>query len=392
MPASPSLISVLRRPAQYDPPVWRTLRERGHLTPTTWYLSGVVPRDPEIARDVHWGDYDRASSEVIPLRQVYHRLLRAPRPSAVLCAGWRWPSSWAVLTIAHLRGIPVIMPIDRIDRDTASSPWRARTKAAIRSFVYRRFDGFLTTGTLGRALLEELGIGSDCIAERLYPIDARAFLSRAEALRETVGKELGVFGGQPDRTILTVAKFSEREDPFTALRAFAKLLRDNSAARLVCVGDGPLRPEVEALIAQLGLTDKVHLAGYVPYSQLPGYYANARVFVHVPYFEPWGISVTEALSVGVSVVTTNIVGATHDMEDTGVGRQVQCGDSDGLADALAEALSVDASDSAQRSRAEAARFDVSEAARQLEVLVEHLERSRGRRRYSFSRIGRRGKR
>jgi len=40
------------------------------------------------------------------------------------------------------------------------------------------------------------------------------------------------------------------------------------------------------------------MAGYVHYPKLPGYYGAADIFLHAAQYEPWGISVSEAMALG----------------------------------------------------------------------------------------------
>ncbi|MFI9580631.1 glycosyltransferase family 4 protein [Streptomyces sp. NPDC052236] len=81
---------------------------------------------------------------------------------------------------------------------------------------------------------------------------------------------------------------------------------------LVCAGGLDQAPEYVArlrkLIAQLGLTDRVHLAGPRTGPELDATYAAADLLVLTSYAETYGMAVTEALARGVPVLATAVGG------------------------------------------------------------------------------------
>jgi glycosyltransferase involved in cell wall biosynthesis len=145
-----------------------------------------------------------------------------------------------------------------------------------------------------------------------YSVD-NAWFSEAAARhrknRAALRAELGLSAG--DFVVLGVMKWHEREDPLTLLEAFSALCKSAPRARLVMVGDGPLRAEVGDKLQQLG--SKAVFPGYVAYSELPKYYAIGDVFVHPAVDEPWGVSVNEAMACGLPVVAAEGVGAAADL-------------------------------------------------------------------------------
>ena len=82
-------------------------------------------------------------------------------------------------------------------------------------------------------------------------------------------------------------------------------------------------------------------AGYVPYAQLPGFYAMSDVFVHAASDEPWGVSVQEALAFGLAVVVSSRVGAGRDLVVPGRnGFVYERGDAQALRACLHRALAM----------------------------------------------------
>jgi glycosyltransferase involved in cell wall biosynthesis len=74
---------------------------------------------------------------------------------------------------------------------------------------------------------------------------------------------------------------------------------------LAIAGDGPERPRIEALAAQLGLADRVRLLGRLPQDSLPGIYGAADILVHPSLREGWPNVLLESMACGTPVLATN---------------------------------------------------------------------------------------
>jgi glycosyltransferase involved in cell wall biosynthesis len=83
------------------------------------------------------------------------------------------------------------------------------------------------------------------------------------------------------------------------------------------IGDGPARPEIEALIKNLPANARVTLAGKVDPDQLLQYYAGKPVdiFVNVSETEGVPVSIMEAFSAGIPVLATNVGGTSEIVTD-----------------------------------------------------------------------------
>ncbi|HKT83624.1 MAG TPA: glycosyltransferase family 4 protein [Solirubrobacterales bacterium] len=108
--------------------------------------------------------------------------------------------------------------------------------------------------------------------------------------------------------VLFVGRLEKRKGLRDLLQAYALMKERFSRARLIVVGDGPLRSSIEHHLAKHRLEDVV-LAGYVPESVKPRYYATADIFcAPATGGESFGIVLLEAMASGVPVVCTEVPG------------------------------------------------------------------------------------
>jgi glycosyltransferase involved in cell wall biosynthesis len=106
-------------------------------------------------------------------------------------------------------------------------------------------------------------------------------------------------------------------------------------AHLHLVGSGPLRGELEALAADLGLESRVAFHGSVPHDELPPYYRAADLHVLSSRFESQGMAVLEAAACGTGTVGT-AMGVLRDLGPAA--RTVPAGEPDALARSILDVL------------------------------------------------------
>jgi glycosyltransferase involved in cell wall biosynthesis len=148
-----------------------------------------------------------------------------------------------------------------------------------------------------------------------------------------------------------VARLELHKDQPTLVRAMA-LLRDQGLhAELWLIGEGSHRPQLEALIADLQLTDRVQLLG--SRRDIPELLAQLDLFVFSARpDEGFGIALAEAMAAGVPIVATD-VGACREVLDGGrCGLLVEPGSAEALAAGIRQVL---ADPAAAQQRAAAAK-------------------------------------
>ena len=137
--------------------------------------------------------------------------------------------------------------------------------------------------------------------------------------------------------VVSVGRYSEQKNHELALHAFAHVRGEQSNARLVLVGEGPLQHRLGALADELGVAESVVITG--PRPDAPAIIAAADVFLLTSNWEAFPLVLLEAMSRGRAVVATRVRG-TRDLVDDGVtGLLVEPGSARAVGAAITAVLS-----------------------------------------------------
>ncbi|WP_237155244.1 glycosyltransferase [Oryzibacter oryziterrae] len=130
--------------------------------------------------------------------------------------------------------------------------------------------------------------------------------------------------------VLAASRLTPMKDLPFLVRAFALLKTPD--ARLVILGEGDERAQIEAEVDRVGIRPRVEFAGY---QEKPWpWYASAKVFALPSRVEAFGLTVVEALAHGLPVVATNCGGPREILDRPGLGILTAHGDEAAFAAAL----------------------------------------------------------
>ncbi len=171
----------------------------------------------------------------------------------------------------------------------------------------------------------------------------------------------------------TVARLVPEKAQDVMIRAFAGAVAEGRPGRLVLVGDGPCRDDLEGLAARLGLRGRVQFLGFR--RDVPALLRAMDVFLLSSRMEGMALTLIEAMASGLPVIATDVGGSREVVADEVTGRIVPPGDADALARALRALLAGPALrlaiGSAGRRVAEA-RFSAERMARDYAVLYDEI--------------------
>jgi 1,2-diacylglycerol 3-alpha-glucosyltransferase len=124
------------------------------------------------------------------------------------------------------------------------------------------------------------------------------------------------------KTLLYVGRLGREKNINFLLEAFKRLAVTNEKIKLLIVGDGPARAELEAYSEELGLVGRVIFTGYVQRNMLAEFYSMAHVFIFASKIESQGLVILESMTCGTPVVAIGEMGTKALMSGGGGGYMV----------------------------------------------------------------------
>jgi len=259
----------------------------------------TLPRETHVFDISHhmptWSQVRRVKSSVYAHR--VHRTLRKEAPDVVI-GDVTWLCN-ALAASRLLTRVPrrLVVRMGNIKSQAWAEEERstgARIHRWITGVLFSRVEGVIVpSNAVKQDLVSCFGVPEGRIFTIPNPIDLAQVSTMAQ---ETV--EHPLLQGEP-AIIVAVGAMNNQKNHALLIRAFG-LLQEKKDVRLVLVGDGPERPQVEKLVKELGVSKDVWITGHRdnPYK----YLAQATVLVHPAKWEGFGYAVLEAMACGVPVI------------------------------------------------------------------------------------------
>jgi len=179
-------------------------------------------------------------------------------------------------------------------------------------------------------LAQQVGIGRERITQLYNGVDTAQFFARASGsarIADCPFRDPGLW------LVGTVGRMQMVKDQTSLARAFVRAIeRDPSARarlRLVMVGDGALRSEIERILDKAGVRELAWLPG--ERSDVPEITRSLDCFVLPSLAEGISNTILEAMASGLTVIATRVGGNAELVEDGMTGRLVPPADSEALA-------------------------------------------------------------
>ena len=278
---------------------------------------------------------DLHASRVMTSLPSLVRYLRQTKPAAMLSAMGH--ANVAAVVAKIVSRVPTrIIVSERANYSIASAnapSVRGRMIGKVMRWAYPRADGIIAVSA---------GVADDLAAGIGMPRDRIDVVYNPVVVDDVgVPGKCGAFDswfecGQPP-VILGAGRLVEQKGFSVLIRAFARV-RESLNVRLVILGDGDRRGELEELVRHLGLENCVALPGFVdgPFF----YMRRAKLFVLSSAWEGLPNVLIQAMACGLPVVSTDCPSGPAEILENGLwGRLVPVGDAESLTEAMAAALS-----------------------------------------------------
>jgi len=251
-------------------------------------------------------------------------LMMRVRPDIV--ATYNWGAIEAVIA-ARLSGIRRVIHSEHgFDIDEIYQQKRRRVLA--RRLILNACEKVIVVSKqLQNWLIDKVKVEPDRVVFIPNGCDLQRFRKpECQSLRES----LNISG--TDTVIGAVGTLKELKDPKTLILAFAKVAKSRGGLKLLFVGDGSQRHELEALANREGVSESVIFVGSVqdpaPYFSLMAIYVLASLYENLP------MALLEAMAMGLPIIATDVGDVREALGDGEAGLLIRPQDVEGLRNAL----------------------------------------------------------
>ncbi|HEY4415238.1 MAG TPA: glycosyltransferase family 4 protein [Verrucomicrobiae bacterium] len=196
---------------------------------------------------------------------------------------------------------------------------------AAEKYAAKVTDHFFCSAAAMTRLYLAAGIGKPEMFTRIFSgFNLEPFLKAMNdlALRKQLGLPADAF------VIGKIGRIFKLKGHADLLTAFAKILPQIPQARLLFVGDGSLRGEIEGQVRALGIEGKVAFTGLVPPAEVARYVGIMDCLAHLSYREALSRALPQALAAGKPVVAYDFDGADEVCLENKTGFLVRTGDTE----------------------------------------------------------------
>lgn len=318
------------------------LKERGPLGEE---LAGEIPVYAELIRN----KYDLA---VLPRLA---RLMRSREVAAVVTVGAGDKMFWGRLA-AHLARVPVVLSA------LHSTGW-PDSVGRLNRLLSPITDGFIGVADAhAQHLVDHERFPADKVHTIYNGVDVDRFVpTDCKAIRE----ELTIPADAPVVSVLAALRPEKNHEFFLA--GAEEIKQHLPGAHFLMIGDGPRRTDLERYSANLGLRDCTHFVG--SRSDVPQLLAASDLLALTSHNEASPVSILEALSCGVPVVSANVGSVPETVIEDQTGFLFERGDLDSFVDHCVNVLR----DDHLRQRLAANGRQMIVDTRSLDVMVEGYE-------------------
>ena len=181
--------------------------------------------------------------------------------------------------------------------------------------VYRRVDRVLALTPKYADYLIDMGASPNSVDILPFPVEVAGPNGSSTRPSGPAAEIVHRWAEESRQIVVFVGHFYEFSGIAEFVRHVPSILADNPNMRLLLVGDGPLRAEVEGTIDELELAEYVNITGLLPFETMPFYIGSADVCIN-PYpvegdmKDLFSAKVIQYLSCGKAAVSAALPGMT----------------------------------------------------------------------------------
>lgn len=214
-----------------------------------------------------------------------------------------------ITLLAKKHNIPVVFR----NVDMLHHLWPTKARRLVvklcEKWVYPRMDKLLALTPKYADYLCRMKADRSKMDMLLFPLDTDTFTCKPPV--EDIRKKWGYT--EEDQVIVFVGTFYAFGGLAQFVRCFPEILKQCPNAKLLLVGDGPLRPSIEEAITEFKLEKYVTITGYLPFSEMPSCISIATICLNVfPLTEVtkdlFSAKIVQYLACGKATVSSDLPG------------------------------------------------------------------------------------
>lgn len=173
-------------------------------------------------------------------------------------------------------------------------------------------------------LAERITCVSDQVRHSYSPFIKNKMITVANPISVNACGRADASGKQkPRKILLAVGRLNPQKDYVTLIDAFAEIADQLPAWDLRIVGDGEMRPKLESMVAERGLSERIYLPGAT--QDIVAEYLSAQLFVQSARYESFGLTTAEALAHGLPAVGFDDCQGTNQLIRPGINGDLASG-------------------------------------------------------------------
>lgn len=228
------------------------------------------------------------------------------KPHVVFLPGWAFSVSKAGLRWCKRSNSKAIVMSESKEDDFKRNWFREFAK----SLIVKQYSSALVGGEVHAKYLVQLGMSPSAIFKGYDIVDNRSY--HPDSLKSYQSPLKRPY-------FLAISRFIEKKNIPFLISAYAQYKKHlgSTAWDLAICGDGELFSSIQNNVAALGLSQFIHLPGFLKEESLRPYFAHARCFIHASTQEQWGLVVNEAMAAALPVLVSTSCGCYNDLVEEG---------------------------------------------------------------------------
>ncbi|MDI6591320.1 MAG: glycosyltransferase family 4 protein [Patescibacteria group bacterium] len=246
-------------------------------------------------------------------------LIKREKINLIHCQGFL--SSLLGYFLCKLTSVPYLITIQGLEEN----------KNILKKIVYKRASFCIVASSAIKNYFEKIGV------KNIEIIPNGINLERFKNINPQKSRE--ELGLKDEFVIMTIARLEKVKGIEYLIKAFNIVKSQIVNCKLLIIGEGSERKNLENLVEKLNLKNKVKFLGQIPNEKIPEYLSVADCFVLPSLKEGFGIAILEAQAAGVPAVATKVGGIPDIIRDEETGILVEPKNSQVIAQAIIKIFS-----------------------------------------------------